>query len=685
VAIRIRRSLRFSDSLRIGERRFGNIRDLGVKRYNLKPPPTNQNSGVMSIRYLPTSDLTSSVWIEPPRPGRLARARVASRTDVEEIERLDFQTLLPAWTLLGALEHSAASWPEKAAIVALDRDDPTRIAQQISYAELIGALKATANRLHAVSAGATPVVSIMTPLLPEAFIALWAGATAGIANPINPFLRLEHVAGIMNAAGTTVLVCGNDAHGDGAWKHVEELRARVPSLRAVWVVGSAESDSFDRQIASAAGDRLQFTASQEDTRTVALLHTGGTTAAPKLVQQTQRGLLLNAWCSGAWQGCHADAVVANGMPMFHVSGATVLGLSSVLFGQTMVIVGPDGYRSSRVIARYWDLVEAHGVSISGSTPTTAAALLAGHGARRAPAKYVHFAGGSTLPIQTAREFEDKFGVPLHEVWGMTELGGGLIWNPVAARPRLGSIGIPFPYHRTRSLPISARTVDEPLAPNSAGVLTVSGPCVTPGYLNPAQNRDLFLGEGSERWLITGDLASIDSDGYVWLRGRSKDVIIRGGHNIDPQTIEAALVTHPAVLIAAAIGEPDRDKGELPVAYVQLRPGMSATECELLAHCRREISEAAATPRNVRVIDVMPLTAVGKIFKPALRRDASERCVHRVMSQIGPCEGVTMNVAEHEGAFCVVLRGEEPHREELMNRIRCALEHYAFRVEVSPLE
>jgi fatty-acyl-CoA synthase len=636
----------------------------------------------MLIRYLPTRDLTSSVWIEPPRPGRLARARVASRTDVEEIERLDFQTLLPAWTLLGALEYSAASWPEKAAIVALDRDDPTRIARQISYAELIGALKATANRLHAVSAGAKPVVSILTPLLPEAFIALWAGATAGVANPINPFLRLEHVAGIMNAAGTTVLVCGNDAHGDGAWKHVEELRARVPSLRAVWVVGSAESDSFDRQIASAARDRLQFKASQADTRTVALLHTGGTTAAPKLVQQTQRGLLLNAWCSGAWQGSHADAVVANGMPMFHVSGATVLGLSSVLFGQTMVIVGPDGYRSPRVIARYWDLVEAHGVSISGSTPTTAAALLAAHGARRAPAKYVHFAGGSTLPIQTAREFEDKFGVPLHEVWGMTELGGGLIWNPVAARPRLGSIGIPFPYHRTRSLPVSARTVAEPLARNSAGVLAVSGPCVTPGYLNPAQNRDLFLGEGSERWLITGDLASIDSDGYVWLRGRSKDVIIRGGHNIDPQTIEAALVTHPAVLIAAAIGEPDRDKGELPVAYVQLRPGMSATECELLAHCRREISEAAATPRNVRVIDVMPLTAVGKIFKPALRRDASERCVHRVMSQIGPCEGVTMNVAEHEGAFCVVLRSEGPHREELMNRIRCALEHYALRVEIS---
>jgi fatty-acyl-CoA synthase len=585
---------------------------------------------------------------------------------VEAIERVDLQALLPAWTLLGALERTAATHAQKAAIVALDRDDPTRIARQITYAELIGALKAAANRLHAVSAGATPVVSILTPLLPEAFISLWAGATAGIANPINPFLRLDHVAAIMNAAGTTVLVCGNAAHGDGAWKHIEELRARVPSLRAVWVVGSSGADSFDRQIASAAA--VEFDVSQDETRTVALLHTGGTTAAPKLVQQTQRGLLLSAWCSGAWQGSHADAVVANGMPMFHVSGATVLGLSSMLFGQTMLLVGPDGYRSPRVIARYWDLVEAHGVSISGSTPTTAAALLTVPGARRAPAKYVHFAGGSTVPIQTARDFEDKFGVPLYEVWGMTEVQGGLIWNPVATRPRLGSIGIPFPYHRARSL---------------AGVLAVSGPCVTPGYLNPAQNGDLFVGEGSERWLITGDLATIDADGYVWLRGRSKDVIIRGGHNIDPLTIEAALATHPAVLMAAAVGEPDRDKGELPVAYVQLRPGMCATEPELLAHCRREISESAATPRHVRVIEVMPLTAVGKIFKPALRKDASERCVRGVMSQIGPCEGVTVDIAEHGAAFCVVLRSEQPNREELVNRIRCALEHYAFRVEVSP--
>jgi hypothetical protein len=113
----------------------------------------------------------SSVWIEPPRPGSIARARVASCVDVDEIERFDLRALLPAWTILGALERTAAAWPEKAAIVALAQDDPTRIARHFTYAQLTGALRAAANRLHAISAGSTPVVSILTPLLPEAFIA----------------------------------------------------------------------------------------------------------------------------------------------------------------------------------------------------------------------------------------------------------------------------------------------------------------------------------------------------------------------------------------------------------------------------------------------------------------------------------------------------------------------------------
>jgi fatty-acyl-CoA synthase len=620
----------------------------------------------------------SSVWIQAPRPGAVARARVATRAHIEEIERVVLPDLLPAWTILGALEVSAAASPNKPAIVALDRDDPTRVVQRLGYAELVGLVRAAANRLHDVSGGSRPVISILTPLVPEAFIAAWAGAAAGIANPINPFLRTDHVAGIMNAAGTTVLLCGSAAR-----EQVAELRSRVPTLRAVWVVDEAAgADSFRQQIAAALDDRLQFQTAHEETDTTALFHTGGTTAAPKLVRHTQRGQLLNAWCCGAWSNSSADAIVAIGMPYFHVGGAMCGALRAMVFGQTMVIVGPEGYRSPRVIASYWDLVEAHGVTNSISTPTTAAALVAACKRQQAPRGYAHSAGGSAVPVRVAQEFEEKFGTPLHEIWGMTELQGALTGNPEAAQPQLGSIGLPFPYHRMRCVEVDGRHAARELALNTAGLLAVSGPCVTPGYVDSARSRELFLEAGAtQRWLNTGDLGRIDREGYVWLQGRARDLIIRGGHNIDPLLIEAALVAHPAVLHAAAVGEPDRDKGELPVAYVQLRPGASATEAELLVHCLREISERAAIPRAVRVIDTMPLTAVGKIFKPQLRLDATMRCVRSVMAGFGPCEGVETEVRDSGAGLCVVLRSADPRQGALVERIRGALERYTFKVEV----
>jgi fatty-acyl-CoA synthase len=622
--------------------------------------------------------MMSSVWIQRPEPGAVARARVASAAHVEEIERTAFPELLPAWTILGALEVSEATAAGKTAIVSLDGDDPTRIAQRLTYAELAGAVRATANRLYQVSGAGRPVVSILAPLIPEALIAAWAGATAGVANPINPFLRTDHVAAIMNAAGTTVLVCSAAAAGQ-----VAELRERVPTLRAVWFTeADAGADSFSVQVAAADHDSLNFPGATAEDHTSALFHTGGTTAAPKLVQHTQRGQLLNAWCCGAWTDSAAEAIVAVGMPHFHVGGAVCGALRAMVYGQTLLLVGPEGYRSPRVLASYWNLVEAHGVTDSISTPTTAAALLSGWRGQRAPRGYAHSAGGSAVPVGVAREFQEKFGVPLHEIWGMTELQGALIGNPQGAPPRLGAIGLTFPYHRTKCISLESDDAEREMSTNATGLLAMSGPCVTDGYLDAARTRELFCTAATpKRWLNTGDLGRIDADGYVWLQGRAKDLIIRGGHNIDPLVIEAALAAHPAVLYAAAIGAPDCDKGEIPVAYVQLRPGERAEESDLLAHCRREICERAAVPRAVRVIDVMPLTAVGKIFKPQLRQDAVSHCVRDVLAGLGGCEGVDAEVRETGGALRVVLRSNQPARTQRLQEIRDALERYVFKVDV----
>jgi fatty-acyl-CoA synthase len=312
--------------------------------------------------------------------------------------------------------------------------------QRLTYSELVGSVRATANRLHQVSGGDPPVISILAPLVPEAFIAAWAGATAGTANPINPFLRTDHVAAIMNAARTTVLLCSASAAGQ-----VAELRERVPTLRATWFTQEqAGTDSFRAQIALADGHSLTFAGSPGADDTSALFHTGGTTAAPKLVRHTQRGQLLNAWCCGAFADSTAAAIVAVGMPHFHVGGAMCGALRAMVYGQTLLLVGPEGYRSPRVLASYWDLVQAHGVTDSLSTPTTAAALVSAWKGERAPRNYAHSAGGSAVPVRVAREFEEKFDVPLHEIWGMTELQGALIGNPQGAPPRLGAVGLTFP-------------------------------------------------------------------------------------------------------------------------------------------------------------------------------------------------------------------------------------------------
>ncbi len=161
-----------------------------------------------------------------------------------------------------------------------------------------------------------------------------------------------------------------------------------------------------------------------------------------------------------------------------------------------------------------------------------------------------------------------------------------------------------------------------------GELTVGGPTVSPGYRDAEQNSGTFV----DGQLKSGDLGYTDADGRIYIAGRSKDLIIRSGHNIDPLMIENTLQNHPAVAVAAAVGMPDAYAGELPVCYVQLLPGETTSEDELRTFAEAEISERPAWPRHIHIIDTVPVTAVGKIFKPTLREDATRRAVEAVLTE-----------------------------------------------------
>jgi fatty-acyl-CoA synthase len=169
-------------------------------------------------------------------------------------------------------------------------------------------------------------------------------------------------------------------------------------------------------------------------------------------------------------------------------------------------------------------------------------------------------------------------------------------------------------------------------------IIMKGVSVMPGYVQTEFNERAFTSDG---WLISGDLGRIDKEGYIWLTGRAKDVIIRGGHNIDPSIIEEALHEHPAVELAAAVGRPDSYAGEIPVVYVQLKPGATATPDELKEFARERIPERAANPADLFLIDVMPLTGVGKIYKPALRQDTAVKVFD---AEIAPLRGNDVDIS-----------------------------------------
>jgi len=254
-------------------------------------------------------------------------------------------------------------------------------------------------------------------------------------------------------------------------------------------------------------------------------------------------------------------------------------------------------------------------------------------------------GGSAIPVAVAQAYETQFNAPVLEVYGMTETSSVHTISYPDRPVRLGSVGHAVPYSRVRVLEMKEGQWTD-CAPGEIGVVAMAGPGVFSGYLSDKHNRDAFIEPG---WVNSGDLGRLDEEGYLWITGRAKDLIIRGGHNIDPAPIEEILFRHPAIAFAAVVGEPDAYAGELPVAYVQLKAGVQADAAQITAFVAERTPERAAVPVQVYVLDAMPLTGVGKVFKPQLRWDAAERKVGRML---GDLQQGDVRIAIQAGAHAV---------------------------------
>jgi fatty-acyl-CoA synthase len=288
----------------------------------------------------------------------------------------------------------------------------------------------------------------------------------------------------------------------------------------------------------------------------------------------------------------------------------------------MLIPSVMGVRDKRFLGGYWRFVEKYRVSRLSGVPTTLAVLTKSppQGADLSSLEPCFITGSTALPIAIRKRFEEISGVRILNSYGMTENTASIAVDPRDGQSKEGSSGIRLPYTRIRAMIDGPNKTSRLCGPDEIGMLQIKGPGVMLGYVNSEYDDRAFTEDG---WLIAGDVGRIDSDGYVFVTGRVKDVIIRGGHNIDPALIEEPLLQSPDVLHAAAVGKPDSHAGEFPVAYVQLAPESRATSSDLVAYLTGRIAERAAIPKEVILLDKLPLTDIGKPDKAALRRDIIE--------------------------------------------------------------
>jgi len=287
-------------------------------------------------------------------------------------------------------------------------------------------------------------------------------------------------------------------------------------------------------------------------------------------------------------------------------------------------------------------------------------------------------GAAPLPASVREAFAAHTGRRLLEGYGLTEATCASTWTrPGEERP--GSVGRALPGQQVKAVRIGDDGEWTDCASGQTGVLAIGGPAVFAGYVTdprlggPRVSRDGAVCDG---WLDTGDLGRVDAGGFVYLTGRAKDLIIRGGHNIDPRVIEDALLAHPAVAAAVAVGRPDRHSGEVPVAYVVPAGPGRFDEADLLAWAGTAIGEPAARPKRIYAVGSIPVTAVGKQFKPAVTADAAVRAVIDTLIAAG-LPDARATAAHEDGRLVVTVTGADP------GRVREAVAGFALTIRTGP--
>jgi fatty-acyl-CoA synthase len=583
-----------------------------------------------------------------------AYATVADRDAIEA--EATWENCRVARTMHEFLGRAAAAHGQRPAVSFQLQSGPAEPAETLTWADLHGRATQAANLFRSLGIGEQDVVAFVLPNSTDTVVALLGGMIAGIVNPINPLLEPEQISAILRETQAKIVVTLRAFPKTDVAAKVAEAVRHAPGVRTVlevdlnrylsppksWIVPllrpkspvhhSATVKRFATELARHPKDRLTFTDTPQD-RVAAFFHTGGTTGMPKVAQHRVSGMVYNGWLGHRLLFRETDVVICP-LPLFHVFAVYPVLMSMMASGAHVVFPTPAGYRGEGVFDNFWKLVERWKVTYLITVPTALSALMQRPVNADVSSLRGAFSGSAPLPVELYNRFEAATGIKIIEGYGLTECTCLVSVNPPEGIKKIGSVGIPFPYTHVRILHSDAdgRVIKE-CAVDEVGEICVSNPGVFEGstYTEVDKNRTLFA-EG--RYLRTGDLGRLDADGYLYITGRAKDLIIRGGHNIDPAEIEEALMRHEAVAFVGAVGQPDSFAGELPCAYVELVAGKTVTPDALLEFAREHIHERAAVPKHVEILEALPKTAVGKVFKPDLRRRAITRVFNATLAGAG---------------------------------------------------
>jgi fatty-acyl-CoA synthase len=620
-----------------------------------------------------------------------AFAPLRSIADVEALERVPLAQRIPSWDANDWIRRGLDLAPDKVAIQYVADGRPDTPPLEVSYRELKRRMIATANLFRALGVGDTDAVLYLMPTIPSLYTVMLASLAAGVSCCINWMLEPSHWAGLIKASRAKVVVVLGPTSGYEIFEKFQTIRDQLPAglrILTVQMPGDRQLPDSDVELLAERqpGDELAFSRKAAPDDIAAYVHSGGTTGSPKLVQLTHRGFCYKLWANTLVMAHTPDDIIFSDYPMFHIAGFFGRGIMAIADGMQIVIPSPIGARDKVFIAHYWKLVETYRISILSGVPTTLAQLSKNppRGEDLGSLRPYGVTGSTAFPAEVARALEKICGVKMMASYGATEYTQNVAQPPRDGDPRYGSAGLRLPYTQIKIVDIDdAGRITREHGVDEIGLVVVKGPSVTPGYVEADANRGILLPDG---WFNSGDLGRIDGDGYLWITGRAKDVIIRGGHNIDPTVIEETLLRHPEVVLAAAVSMPDAYAGELPVAYVQLVPNAKATAEEVQAFAAAHSPERAAAPKQIILTDRMPLTDIGKPAKVQLRLDAARRAFTAALADVaGPGRvSVRMIADAKQGnrAMIAVVPPAGADRADIEGRIRERMKYYAtpFSVE-----